>query len=334
MLVAAALMILSSAPEALDVEVLESKGGIPAHIAGRFREPVGFQQSASGQYFVFDRRAHAVYGVDEGETASWEILQIGGEPGRLLGPSAFSIAPDGTFVVADAPEGRERIQVFTPAGFRTGGFLLPTRTRPRIVFQTFVLNGIGSLQYTGNAILLSQPEHGGLITQYALDGRIDRTFGALRTTGHEADPEVHLALNSGIPLVDPTGGFWFVFQAGMPVFRRYDAAGHLLFERTVQGREIDGFVSHLPTHWPTRGTADGELPLVTPTIRTAAVDPAGRLWIVFTEPYCYVFDRDGDRIRTLQFRAAGIVAPNSLFFSRRGSVLITPGLYEFDADGR
>ena len=33
--------------------------------------------------------------------------------------------PNGTFVVADAPNSRERIQIFTPAGFRIGGFTLP-----------------------------------------------------------------------------------------------------------------------------------------------------------------------------------------------------------------
>ena len=38
---------------------------------------------------------------------------------------------------------------------------------------------------------------------------------------------------------------------------------------------------------------------MTPTIRTAAVDPDGHLWIAFTVPYTYVFDRDGDKIRTV-----------------------------------
>ena len=68
---------------------------------------------------------------------------------------------------------------------------------------------------------------------------MDRTFGSLRATGQEDDREVHLALNSGIPLADPTGGFFFVFQAGMPAFRKYDAAGRLVFERRVEGREVD-----------------------------------------------------------------------------------------------
>jgi hypothetical protein len=32
----------------------------------------------------------------------------------------------------------------------------------------------------------------------------------------------------------------------------------------------------------------------------------------------------------VQFRAAGIVSPNSLFFAKNGRLLVTPGLYEFD----
>lgn len=328
-LIIAALVAPSLA--AIKPDVLPSSGAIPAHIAGRFREPAGFQQSAFGQYFVFDRRAHGVFGVDEQQTSSWEIVRIGPEAGRILEPTSFAVAPNGSFVVADAPAGRERIQIFSPVGFRIGGFMLPGRSRPRVVFGGFVLNGIGSLQYTGTSILVSQPETGGLVTEYALDGGMDRTFGTLRATGQEDDPEVHLALNSGIPLVDPNGGFLFVFQAGTPAFRKYDAAGTLVYERRIEGREIDGFLARLPTRWPKRQTSAGELPLVTPTIRTAAVDRTGRLWLSLVEPFTYVYDADGDKIRTLQFSSAGIIAPTSLFFAANGRLLVTPGLYEFAA---
>jgi hypothetical protein len=162
-----------------------------------------------------------------------------------------------------------------------------------------------------------------------LSGGANRTFGQLRHTGHEADRELHLALNSGIPLVDPAGGFFFVFQTGHPIFQKYDAEGRLLFERHIQGREIDGALSRMPTTWPRRRTDDGEIPLVQPTIRTAAVDREGNLWISFVVPYTYVYDKDGDKIRTVQFRGAGIMAPGSLFFGKKDRVLVTPGLYEF-----
>jgi hypothetical protein len=306
----------------------------PAHIAGRFREAAGFQQSASGQYFIFDRRAHAVFGVDEAQTSSWEVVRIGAEPGRIIDPTAFSVAPDGTFVVADAPGGVDRIQIFNAVGFPIGGFSLPGRARARISIDNFIVNGIGTLQYTGDSILLSLPDTGGLITEYQLHGGTNRTFGNLRYTGQEDDREVHLALNSGLPLVDPRGGFFFVFQAGVPAFQKYDAAGRLLFERHIEGAEIDDVIRTLPTKWPRRLTANGELPFVRPTVRTAAVDRAGNLWVSLSVPYTYVYAPDGDKIRTVQFHAAGTLAPTALFFGPKGRLLATPGLYEFDAGSR
>jgi hypothetical protein len=274
-----------------------------------------------------------VFGIDEQMQSTWEIVHIGAEPGRIIDPTAFSVEPGGTFVVADAPNNRERIQIFSPVGFRIGGFMLPGRAKTRVVFENIVFSGIGTLQYTGTSILMSQPETGALITEYTLAGGVSRTFGRLRQTGHEADRELHLALNSGVPLIDPTGGFFFVFQTGVPVFQKYDRAGRLVYERRIQGREIDDFVEQLPTTWPRRQTSEGELPLVRPTIRAAAVDRSGRLWVAFVVPYTYVFDADGDKIRTVQFQGAGIVSPNSLFFDRHGRLLVTPGLYEFPAPG-
>jgi hypothetical protein len=325
------LCLLAASPGAIKPDVLQSSSAVPPHIAGKFREPTGFQQSASGQYFVFDRRAHVVHGLDAQQASSWEIVHIGGEEGRIIDPTAFAVAPDASFAVADAPNNRERIQIFTPAGFRIGGFLLPGRLKARVLIANTVLNGIGSLQYTGTSILLSQPDTGALIAEYTLQGSVNRLIGSLRRTGHEDDPEVHLALNSGIPLVDPSGGFFFVFQAGEPAFRKYDRDGTLVYERRVAGLEIDPVVAGLPTTWPKRKTSEGEIPLVRPTVRTAAVDHSGRLWISFVVPYTYVYDADGDKIRAVQFHGAGIVAPNSLFFGKQGRLLVTPGLYEFDA---
>src|SRR5438046_1269249 len=91
---AAAVAIVDARPP----DVLRSVSAVPAHIAGRFREAAGFQQSSSGQYFVFDRRAHTVYGLDDAQTTLWEIVQIGAESGRIIDPTAFAVEPDGSFV--------------------------------------------------------------------------------------------------------------------------------------------------------------------------------------------------------------------------------------------
>ncbi len=327
--VPAAFLICAVRLAAIKPEVIRSTGAVPAHIAGQFREPLGFQQSKDGQYYVFDRRSHTVFSIDHTMATSRQVVMIGAEQGRIIDPTAFAVHGDGTFVVADAPGGRERIQVFSPAGFRIGGFMLPGRMTTRVTLGDVVMNGIGSLQYTGQAILMSRPETGALIAEYSLDGRVARQIGSLRTTGHEDEPDLHLALNSGIPLVDPRGGFFFVFQTGLPVFQKYDSEGRLIYERVVQGLEVDPVIAALPTTWKRRTIDDREVPIVAPTVRAAAVDGASNLWISFVTPYTYVYDADGDKIRALQLRAAGIVAPSSLFFGLDGRLLITPGLLTF-----
>jgi hypothetical protein len=45
-------------------------------------------------------------------------------------------------------------------------------------------------------------------------------------------------------------------------------------------------------------------------------------------PYTYVYDAAGEKTRTVQFRGAGIMSPDSLFFDR-GELLVTPGCYIF-----
>ncbi len=328
-LAVAGLLLATAGVYAISLETLQPVRSVPPEIAGRFRDPRGFQQSASGQYFVFDRRAHEMWGIDPRFDGPFRIVEIGGESGRIIDPTSFAVAPDGTFVVADAPRGLARIQSFTAAGFRTGGFFLEQAGRPRITIDNTVMSGIGSMQFTGRTVLLSQPENGSLVSEYTITGQPVRSIGTLRPTGHEADRDVHLALNSGIPLLALDGTLVYVFQAGLPVFRKYDAEGRLIFERQIQGRELDAVVPALPATWP-RNPADGELPLVRPTVRAAALDQTGQLWVAFDAGFTYVFDADGDKVRAVQFRGAGPVSPTTMFFGPTGRLLITPGLHEYE----
>ena len=50
-------------------------------------------------------------------------------------------------------------------------------------------------------------------------------------------------------------------------------------------------------------------------MRTAGLDREGNLWISLAVPYTYVYDPVGDKRRVVQFRAAGLLAPASLFFT-------------------
>jgi hypothetical protein len=240
------------------------------------------------------------------------------------------VASDGSFVVADTPRARQRVQLFDVAGTLTWGFLVPGSISSHVTIGPLVLNGISSIRHTGRSLLVSQPETGSLFTEYSLTGAVIRTIGTLRPTGQEQDRDVHLAMNAGLALVDPTGGYFYVFLAGRPMFRKYDGNGTLLFERLVQGRELDDFLAGQPTRWPRRRVEDREIPFVSPVVRTAAVDGAGQLWLSLAVPYTYVYDAQGDKARTVQFSAAGTISPTSLAFTRGGHLLVTPGCYEFD----
>lgn len=322
---------LAQGPASPRVEVLRSVSGVSPEIVGVFDEPVAFQQATSGQYFVLDRRGHTVYGIDAERTTSWKIVQIGQETGRIIEPIAFDLEPtQSTFVVADAPDGRERVQVFGSGGRLLGGFTLPGRAEMRVVISGLALSGVGSLRYTGHSVLMSQPETGALFSDFSLTGTVQRNMGTLRLTGQETDRDVHLALNAGVPLVNPRGGYYFVFRAGIPMFRKYDSGGTLIFERHIEGPELDSTLLSLPTRWPRQKTGEGrELPVVPPLVRAAAVDADGNLWVSMTLPYTYVYNSSGEKIRTVQFRGAGIIAPTSLFFTHTGTLLVTPGCYEF-----
>jgi len=333
--VALALAFLETSTDArITAEVLRSTGGLPPHVVGMFEEPLSFQQTPGGSYYVFDRRGHTVYAIDSVSKTAIKLVEIGPELGRILQPRGFDTSSTGSFVVADSPRGVERVQVFGGGGIRRGGFTMPARQRTAsIALGPLVLSGIASIQFTDPTLLISQPESGSLFTEYSLSGYAVRSFGRLRSTGHEQDRELHLALNVGLPLADPRGGFFYVFLSGRPMFQKYDGNGRLLYERHIEGPQIDAYLETMPTRWPTRRIEDREMPLVMPAVRAAAVDGLGQLWISLMEPYTYVYDAQGDKSRVVQFQAAGVISPTSLFFTSDGRLLVTPGCYEFEPGG-
>ncbi len=323
---------LASPAARLRVEVLTSTGGLPPHIVGTFEQPVGFQQAPSGDYFILDRRGQTVYTVDAARKTVRPVVRIGQEQGLVLQPFGFDLNPAGGFVVGDVPRAQQRVQTFDAAATLRTGFFLPGQPAARIELGPLVLNGVGSVRYAGERLLISHPESGALFTEYTTRGFAQRSIGRLRDTGLETEHDLHVAMNAGIALPDPTGGFYFVFITGRPMFRKYDAAGTLVRERWVQGVELDGYLDAQPTRWPRRRVVEREVPLVMPVVRTAAVDRQGQLWISLTVPFTYVYDAQGDKVRTLQFTGAGTISPTSMFFTRDGRLLVTPGCYEFDPD--
>ena len=314
---------------AFAVERLTSVAAIPAFLAGEFEEASGYARRPDGSSLVFDRRRHRVYAIDATRTKVAPVVEIGYERGRVLRPTSFDVADSGDFIVADAPGRQPRVSVFDAAGRALNTFEVAAVESPRITVDNLVLNGIAAARYTGVTVLLNQPERGVLVAEYTVTGAVQRQFGTLRRTGFEQDPDVHLAFNAALPIPANDGGVFVVFLAGPPAFRKYTSGGTLEFERVIQGREIDPLVMAMPTQWPRRSVDDLSFPMVRPTVRTAAVDRAGHLWVAMSTSHVYVFDADGEKVRTLQLFGAGVIQPSSLWFGRDGRLLVTPGLYEF-----
>ena len=311
-------------------ETLRSVSAIPPHLVGQFGEPAAFQQAADGSYFVVDRRGHTVSRIDRAMTSVVPLVAIGHELGRILLPFGFDLG-EGEFAIADAPTGAERVQMFTTRGSRLSAFTLGVRSEPRVQLGGLVLNGAGSMRLTpARTIIFSQPESGALVTEYDIRGQVLGSFGTLRLTPFDADAQLRLAFNASVLVPTPDGGLYVVFQAGEPRFRRYDAARRLLYERVIQGPELDGLLQSQPTVWPRRpGRGGGEIPVVTPVVRAAALDRTGQLWIGLTLPYTYVYDAAGEKVRTVQLVAAGVISPTSLYFAPDNRLLVTPGCYVF-----
>ena len=329
--VATAAAALASTPARPDVQILQPVAFLPSHLASTLRDPIACLETPSGEQLILDRRGHALFAVNTARTSLRRVLSFGEEAGGIAESNALAGGPNGTFAIADAPKGFDRVQWFSAEGKLLGFLDLSDKlVQPKIPGPTLSQTA-GVMQFTGDRFFFALPGRGSLVSEVDLKGRTTRQIGRTRPTGQEQDPELHTALNTGFPLIDSSGNLYYVFQAGMPMFRKYDAAGKLVFERHIEGVEIDRAIEELPAVWPVRSPGDGTHPVVPALVRAAGIDRRGQLWISLSEPFTYIYDARGDKIRTVQFNAGTTVSPVSLSFTSTDHVLIAPGCYEYDA---
>jgi hypothetical protein len=314
----------------LPVEVLQPAGKLPAHLIQAIEDPRAYVETSDGLALVLDGAAQAVYAIDTARSTSTRIIGVGADRRHILNPTGFSLGPNDILAIADAPGPYGRTQYFGDDGGLIGEFYVAASPAPRVALGRLTVHGAGPLAFTGRTFLFNAPSSGALMNEFNSAGEPVRSIGTLRPTGHEGDAAVHTALNTGLPLVDPTGGFYFVFDTGTPVFRKYDASGALVFERHIEGPELDADLRTLPTQWPERPATPEAWPMAPSFVRTAAVDRLGRLWVALRAGRTYVYDREGDKIRTIRFESpVGAISPTSLFFTEQRRVLVAPWCYEF-----
>jgi hypothetical protein len=103
----------------------------------------------------------------------------------------------------------------------------------------------------------------------------------------------------------------------------------LLFERHIEGAELDPVIQTLPNRWLERPA--GTRPFPEPTIQTAGVDADGRLWVALRTGQVYVYDPSGQKIRVVRLEGVRPLRPSSFFFTRERRLLVAPDGYEFEA---
>lgn len=330
--VAGAVLATPAASRNASVEVLTPVAALPAHVLAGMPGPLVVVRSDAGDYFVLDRRAHAVFRTDAAGRAVRRLVPVGAEGGHLLRPSAMSLGRNGILAVLDAPTSYQRIQYFDLDGKLIGIFYLPVRGSPNVIVGDEVFAGAGAMAFSGSTFLVNEPAWGSLVAELDNTGSVLRHIGQLRSTGHESDPPLHLALNTGLPIVDPTGGTFFVFQTGVPIFRKFDAEGRLIFERHIEGVEIDAVIQTLPNRWLER--PPGVRPFPLPVVHTAQADAEGQLWVAVRSGYTYVYNPRGEKIRTIRFEGARPIYPTSFHFRGPGTLVVGPEGYEFDVTAR
>lgn len=313
------------------VEILNSVAAVSPRVAASFREPAAFVETRDGRYLVFDRRAQAVFSLDAALANPKKLTTVGPSDGELLQPFAFALTGQRTFFVIDVPGPYERVQTFHDTGTPLTVFSKwPERgAAPRLTVGATVFNGFSPVTASQAGLLTQVPGNAALFCELDATGRILRQVGQWRPTGFEQDPLLHRALNAGLALEAPDGSLWFVFTGGLPIVRKYSAAGDFLFERHLEGPELDAVIQSLPTRWPTRVIGSREIPVVAPTVRTAAFAPDGQLWVSLVTPFTYVIDTDGNKTRTVQFRGVNPVAADHIAFGTDGRILVAPELYVF-----
>jgi len=334
-LLATSALLVATLRAAPVVDVLTPVGGLPPSIVGQMRGPAAFVQTSDGKYIVFDLRGHQIFGVDAAKKALKKLVAIGPSDGQILQPTGFAYSANKTFTVIDQPAKYERVQTFYEDGTPLSRFQRwpAPNGALRVNANGGLFGGLTAMAPIGRNFLtpaqsaVNAPSD--LIDEIDPDGNIVRRIGNLRPTGQDDDPALRRALNVGIPLVAPDGSIYFVFTTGLPMFQKYSAKGELLFERHIEGPELDVTIQSLPTMWPRSASQGGAMPVVTTTVTTAAIDGDGRVWISLASPYTYVYDADGNKTRTLQFRGTEMMTPTSFFFTKDGRVLVTPGCYEF-----
>ena len=173
--------------------------------------------------------------------------------GRIIRPTAFDSAADGTFVVADAPGDQQRLQFFSQPVRRSAASRMPGRGVPQITLGDMSSAASARSSTPGQTILMSQPELGALVDGVPADRRTAcaRSASCARParrrirTSTRAERRHH---RRRTPRAATTSCSCRACRCSASTTR----TGTLVFERHIEGVEMDPYLARMPTTWPRR----------------------------------------------------------------------------------
>lgn len=270
-----------------------------------------------GKYLLTDVKRNRVLIVKDNMEVEREFGMIGSGPGRLLHPGYIDVARDGTIYVNDG--GNERIVKFTSAGDYLGEFQVTTYE--------------GLAVGTENEIFLGQPQDDRLVTVYSSSGKKLRSFGQLKKFSEiygaafaDNDALYKTALNQVRLSTDKDGNLYVSFML-IPLIQKYSPQGKLLFERKLEGPEIDRLMENIQKRKYITGNRDGA------EGRIIALDPViepatGNILVPLVDGSIYVADRDGNKLALLHpqwpEQATRTFYPYVAGLGAKGELLVTP----------
>jgi peroxiredoxin len=270
-----------------------------------------------GKYFLTDIDNNRLLVINNNMGVEREFGRIGSAPGRLFHPGYLDISGDGTVFVEDG--GNERIVKFDQKGHYAGEFRVNA-------FQGMAVD-------TQNQLYLGQPEEGNLITVYSSTGTKLRSFGQLKKyseiygeANRDKDVLYRTALNRVRLATDRDGNLYVGFMI-VPLIQKYSPDGTLVFERRLEGPEIDRLSEAIHKRRYIATKVDGV------DVRIIALDPVidpanGNIMVPLVDGSVYVADREGNKLSLLRpawtNRGDGTFYPFIAGLGANGEFMVTP----------
>jgi len=302
-------------------------------IVGVYREPAGVPASlSSGQFFylVFDRRAHAVSRV--GTAGKNHHVEAGRhrprKHGAAVDPSAFDAEPGGgrSWVGRRAwRAARGACQVFTSRAASSEDITRRAGSAPPHPpsEQYRAERHWGSLPVHGNPPCCEPARKNRFASMTEVRPRPQADAGLVgalfrRAPGARDDADVHLAVETRLPLVDPRGGFLLRLPGGIPDVPGSTTGGTPpLSRRHIEGLSSDRAIAALRTVWPApawRRTRQGSAAGGADAAERPPSTQRGQLWVRPGAALLVRLRRRRQQDAVVRSKGQAILSPSSLSF--------------------